>query len=157
MRKNILISLFLIIFVASILGYLLYFNNPPQGASFDSIEIVDSEVKYYENNNGTYTVEVNGTIFFQRVIPENPYDPTSFKINIDVKTNETLGINRKNIASKTMFINMSFKEKYPIDEKLFIFKDDSYIVTINVFALQPNNFWGTHWEAIGKEYIYIQN
>ncbi len=142
--------------MAIIFGFLLYFNNPPQGAIFESIEMLDSEVKYFENTNGTYTFVVNGTFFFERIIPENPYNFTNFKITIEIKTNETLGINRKIVTSKTLFISMYFKDKYSISEKLFAIKDGSYRVVINIFALQPNNFWGNHWELVGKENIFIK-
>ena len=146
-----------VLFVALFIGYLLYFNDPPQGAVFDSFIIDDPEVEVYENPNGTSTVEVNGTIFFVDIIPDNPYDPTPLKMIIDIKTNETLGIDQRIVASKTLFLNMTYRERYPFSEKLIIVKENSYRIVISFFALQPNNFWGTHWELVGRQYFYLDS
>ena len=74
---------------------------------------------------------------------------------IDIKTNETLGLDRKIVSSKTLFLNMTLNETYSFSEKLILSEEGLYRVVITIFALQPNNFWGNHWEMFGNEYIFL--
>jgi hypothetical protein len=144
-----------ILLASFLLGYLLYFNNPPQGAIFRSLKITDVDVRFFETSNDKFTAEINGMVDFMWEIPDNPYETTQLKIEIDIMTNESLGIDREIVTSKNVFLNMSYNEKYPLNEKINFLTNVSYRMVINIFALQPNNFWGTHWEAVGQETFYL--
>lgn len=148
-------AVMLILLTSFLLGYLLYFNNPPQGAIFQSLKITDADVRFYGTSNDNFTAEINGTVNFMWKIPDNPYETTPLKIEIDIRTNESLGIDREIVTSKNVFLNMSYNENYPLNEKINFLTNGSYRMVITIYALQPNNFWGTHWEAVGKETFYL--